>query len=84
MKARLSAKALLLALTDPRELELFRRRHRLDSSAGSPSIDPFKAAVEQGLRLTKISLVECPEDDDDWIELEFHGTDPGWSKISPS
>jgi hypothetical protein len=43
--------------------------------------DIFRAQLRAGRMISKVSVVHCPDEDDDWIKIEFGPTDGAISKF---
>jgi hypothetical protein len=80
MQIKLSARALLDLLIQRIEFATFMKAHgfdRNDSSYGGGN--PFHDL--SGLTITSARLERCPDEDDDWLVLDFVGEDPAVGPI---
>ena len=80
MQIKLSARALLDLLTQRIEFATFMKAHgfdRNDSSYGGGN--PFHDL--SGLTIASARLERCPDEDDDWLVLDFVGEDPAVGPI---
>jgi hypothetical protein len=43
--------------------------------------DIFRARLDAGRMISKVSVVRCPDEDDDWVKIEFGPLDAAISKF---
>lgn len=76
VKCEISARDLMCALAGTKEgIADFANRQL------QPNV--FKEARQHGYRLVAVRILPQDDFDDDWLEFEFAGKDPGWSPIEP-